>query len=486
MRLNVSGIVCNRTPNAIGIENIMKSIIRIIFVCMLIAISAVSADNIILHEIDGREVNDFNRTKGPKALVKELQSKVVNAPVQKVFFASQDSFRVALRDSIHWFEMEKNTDYTICTDDVNEGIWKGIDFSFQRINNCILLNSGNYVKNGKIWYITKMGNVHTFNLLVGMKYVDLSTRNHLLGSEMDCSYSKSGKCYYRDPLRVERIEKILAVDKYKVTECEFVNALWDSIPAQTNKNLGDNNNFWIEKKKTMKKNGYCDTHDSAAVRINFYHALVYANARSLRDGFEPVYFLKKTENKERSFKDDGSFNIENTSFFESSLKDGKYIHVEIDKSANGFRLPYYDEWMALAGAGLKGFYDDESLKDDSSRTAQYAWFGVVESDDYYATLNKKKYADQLILNHSCGEWLQNSRPVGVLKPNGYGLYDIFGLVCEKTLLPGKSLFHGEVSLCKGGFLTSTFDEMNFRKTRCGDDGFANKKFQGLRLVRQIR
>ena len=201
-----------------------------------------------------------------------------------------------------------------------------------------------------------------------------------------------------------------------------------------------------------------------------------------RGGLFPLYIMANFYTDQ--FKEDGSFNIENTSFFVMSLKDNNNIHVEINKDADGYRLPYYDDWMALAGA-RRGHYDDKTLKDDSSRTAQYAWFGVVENDEFYAKFDKNKYEDQLILNHSCGKWLQKSRPVGKLKANGYGLYDIFGLVCEKTLLPEKSIFNGEVSLCKGGFLTSSLKEIN-TETRCGDDGFANKPFQGLRLVRQIK
>ncbi len=464
----------------------MKSVLKNFFIDFAVATSIAFAADVNWHEIDGSKVTENNRAKGPKALVKKNQSKRLS--VLKVVYADQDTFRVVLRDSVHWLEMEKNTDYTICTDDVNNGMWKGTDFSFKKNNNCVHLNSDNYVKSGKIWYVTNMGNVHTFNLLVGMKYIDLSTKKHLIGTETiaDASYTIKGNDRFRDPKRFEQIDEVLAVDKYKVTECEFIHALWDSIPAKVSEYLNDNNNFWIEKKQFMKKDEFCDAHDSAAVRINLYHALVYANIRSLRDGFKPVYYLAKTEDKRRSFdgKDD-SFNVENTSFFESSLNDEKYIHVEIDKNADGYRLPYYNEWMALASAS-RAYYDDESLKDDSSRAARYAWFGVVESGEFYATLDKEKYADKLILNRSCGEWLQKSRPVGMLVPNGYGLYDIFGLVCERTLLPGKSIYHNEVSLCKGGFLTSSLDEIKFQNRYCGDDGFAHKKYQGLRLVRQIR
>ena len=321
-----------------------------------------------------------------------------NVPKQEIFRAIQDSFRVALRDSIHWLEMEKNTDYTICTDDVNNGMWKGTDFSFKKENNCVLLNSGNYVKSGKLWYVTNMGNVHTFNFLVEMKYVDLTTQEHLIGTDLHCLRTKSGNCVYKDPIRRVRIEKVLAVDKYKVTDCEFVHALWDSIPVQKNKNLDDNNNFWIEKKMLMKKDGTCDAHDSAAIRVHLYHAFVYANIRSLRDGFKPVYSFKKTESMKRSFdKKDGSFNIDRTSFFANVAEN---VNVMIDENADGYRLPYYDEWMAFS-RGSAGTYGENNLN-DSTRKSQYAWFGVQESDDFYSTLDKNKFENKITLKHSCG------------------------------------------------------------------------------------
>ena len=262
-----------------------------IFIFISIISSIALATKVNLYEVDGTKVDNANRTKGPKALVKKDRMQKGHG-VESVY-AIQDTFNISSKDSVAWLEMEKNTDYTICTDDAHDGMWKGTGFSFKKENNCIQLNSGNYVKSGKIWYVTNMGNVHTFNLLVGMKYVDLTTQEHLIGTDLHCLRTKSGNCVYKDPIRRVRIEKILAVDKYKVTDCEFVHALWDSIPVQKNKNLDDNNNFWIDKKMLMKKNEYCDAHDSAAIRVHLYHAFIYANVRSLRDGFKPVYSLKK-------------------------------------------------------------------------------------------------------------------------------------------------------------------------------------------------
>lgn len=85
----------------------------------------------------------------------------------------------------------------------------------------------------------------------------------------------------------------------------------------------------------------------------------------------------------------------------------------------------------------------------------------------------------------CGISQQNSRPVGMLKPNVYGLYDVSGLVCELTMLAKKSIFDNEVLICKGGFLTDSLESLNLRN-HCDYKTTNDFTYQGLRLVRQIR
>ena len=417
-----------------------------------------------------------------------------NVPKQEIFRAIQDSFRVALRDSIHWLEMEKNTDYTICTDDVNNGMWKGTDFSFKKENNCVLLNSGNYVKSGKLWYVTNMGNVHTFNLLVEMKYIDLSSKTHLLGfrgsdyklKEQAVFWDVESEYHnreYLDSVRLVKIEEVLLVDKYMVTECEFIQALWDSIPANVENGQLAQKNFWIQKKKNMKKHSFCDSHDSAAIEVQPYLAFVYANIRSLRDGLNPVYSFSKAfdEMGEMKLYENGDFDIRKD-FFGYSYN----IHVSVDKFADGYRLPYYNEWMALARGGSVNYRYIWGDKKDSIVASQYAWFGIREPEDKYLKLKANDPMNRSFLKNSCGKWLQKSRPVGMLKPNSYGLYDMVGLVCENVMMYKKSIFNDEILSCKGGFLSDSLEALNLGSHCDTGNSKSRLRFQGLRLVRQIR
>lgn len=465
----------------------------------LILVFTVFADQQSIYEIDGTVVRSYNKTNGPKALVKLSYGTEKNNSDLEQVYSIRDSFQISLKDSIYWLEMEKNTDYTICIEEANEGLWKGNDFSYKKEQNCILLNSGNYVKNGKIWYVTKFGNVFTFNILVGMKYIDLSKEKHKLGYfGPEYKRKKTTKRenphvfypfvafedrVYPDPPRLENINKVLIVDKYKVTDCEIIQALWDSIPNHIPFKMRDNQMFWIKKKNSLVKNGYCDAHDSAAINLNPYLALMYANARSLRDGLKPVYSFEESEDWKicQLFKN-GNFGIRNESL---NIRKSSFTFIYVDSTSNGYRLPYYDEWMALARGGEINTEYVWGDSNDSVNASQYAWFGIKDPRDPKSKITSKVGAQKALLEHSCGRWWQTSRPVGMLKPNSYNLYDMSGLVCEIVMLPGKSIFHNEILSCKGGFLADPLDSLNLGR-HCDYSQTRDFFYYGLRLVREVK
>lgn len=469
-----------------------------LFVSILLLPMVVLASEYTVFGLDGKRVGNEDcvekldcvssaRSKYSKAIVivddsqKSFSSKSLSQSTQ-----NDESFNISLRDSISWVEVEKNTMVSLCVDDTNGGHWSISDLSYRTPNDsCVLFDSGKFVKSSQIQYVSKTGKKQIVNIFVGMKRIDLSNSMHEIGfygkeylRKENVVYSDEKKNFenriYPDPVRNSSINEILAVDEYLVTNCEIVQTLWDSIPMYSQakeKNALNYHNYWIEKKGAAIKGGACDAHDSAAIRVYLYDALIYANARSVRDGLKPVYEFKKVNQKNHFPKlyKDGSFDVYTTSFFERYENPERgWLHVNVNKTADGYRLPYYNEWMALAKAGNKKSKYIWGNSEDSTLASEYAWFGE-------GVAISKKY----------GVYDQESRPVGMKKPNGFGLYDMMGLVCENVMLPGKSIFGNEITSCKGGFLYDSLQALNFgAHTNNYVGGYG--KYQGLRLVRPLK
>lgn len=469
-----------------------------LFVSVLLLPMVVLASEYTVFGLDGKRVGNEEcvekldcvssvRSKYSKAIVivddsqKNFSSKSLSLSAQ-----SDESFSISLQDSISWVEVEKNTMVSLCVDDTNAGLWSISDFSYRMPNDsCVQFNSGKFVKSSQVLYASKTGNKQIVNVLVGMKRIDLTKTKHELGYygkeyslKKRVIYSDEKKNFenriYPDPVRDSSINEILAVDKYLVTNCEIVQTLWDSIPMYSQakeKNALNYHNYWIEKKGAAIKGEICDAHDSAAIRVYLYDALIYANARSLRDGLNPVYEFKKVNQKNHFPKlyKDGSFDVYTASFFERYENSEKgWLHVTVNKTADGYRLPYYNEWMALAKVGNKKSKYIWGNSEDPTLASEYAWFG-----------------EGVVISKKYGVYDQESRPVGMKKPNGYGLYDMTGLVCENVMLPGKSIFGKEITSCKGGFLYDSLQALNFGahvNNYVGGYG----KYQGLRLVRTLK
>jgi sulfatase modifying factor 1 len=104
-------------------------------------------------------------------------------------------------------------------------------------------------------------------------------------------------------------------------------------------------------------------------RVRWRDAKQYCNERSLLEGLKPCY-------------------------------NEKTMDWQCDYSADGYRLPTEAEWEYAARAGAAGPFDFGS----QDKLGQYAWF--ADNAD------------------------QKTHPVGQKKPNGWGLYDMYGNVSE--------------------------------------------------------
>lgn len=125
------------------------------------------------------------------------------------------------------------------------------------------------------------------NVLVGMKYIDFSKTEHELGYfGTEFTYKTNDHIIYADDfqktfdnmifpdsVKMSRINEILLVDKYKVTDCEIVQTLWDSIPKNSryqNQNIANYHDYWISKELNFIKDEKCNIHDSAAIKIYLF------------------------------------------------------------------------------------------------------------------------------------------------------------------------------------------------------------------------
>ena len=408
----------------------MKKILFFVMACFI----WVEAQTYDIYDLNGRKYGSFQGKMNELSLSRIVRN--VNGSVLIYRNVKEKNRLVNLSSSIYeeidlnrenldneiWIEVEKNKNVKLCLD--NKVLAWETSLNSKIFNDsCLILQTPELIGVEVVdVYLPRNKTSKKINLAVGMKYLKLDNEQVMLGYGLKENGSE-------DPQRKVSVNATYLVDKYPVTNCEITQLLWDSIPMNVSfKNLTrkDISETWASRKKMSLRNGFCATQDSAANTIFLLQAMKYANARSMREGLIPYYEFASTNMHDERILSKGRYIVSN---FDFTLKDHEYIQVSVNKKSNGYRLPYYDEWMAFARGGD---CKSEAPWGDSSATVknalQYAWFGSTE--DYYA-----------------------SKPVGTLIPNGYGLYDIFGLVWEHVLLQPENTFkllQGHPACLKGG------------------------------------
>ena len=326
-----------------------------------------------------------------------------------------------------WLEVEKNDSLKVCID-TKVRTWE-TSLDTEVLNDSCL----------KVQVPTLIGvypiNVNFFdsdsaykiNLVVGMKYLNFKNEETLYGNDRRQMHASDTKTV--------SVTGTYLVDEYPVTNCEITQLMWDEIPLNPKDHQIEKE--WSERKKSSMRNEKCDAHDSAANKISLYMAMKYANARSIREGLKPYYNFSATKDRyikiiepESGEYDDSIINPryqyvaiyyrESTKqrkgplhqyiimSYDFSNHEEKAIHVSADSTSDGYRLPYYDEWMMLARGGekkAKPWCNNSAKIKDVTKYARFA-----------------KYKEHV-----------KTEPVGQLLPNGYGLYDVLGLVEEHVL-----------------------------------------------------
>ena len=334
-----------------------------------------------------------------------------------------------------WLEVEKNETVKICLDSKGK-IWE-TSLNTEILNDSCLkfqvpeLNGINTI-NIKF---PDSDSAYKINLAVGMKYLNFKDEETLYGNDAYQMIPYEEKIIY--------VTGSYLVDKYPVTNCDFLQLLWDEIPPNSPKIDTMENDFikfWVNRKETGTHNEKCIVHDAAVNTIPLYLAMKYANIRSVRNGLKPYYIFSNTHSESvridrmKQVNQNGKKEVPNHHYF-IAYKDfieheNKLIEVSVDSSSDGYRLPYYDEWVMLARAGDKKNNAPWGNSTSFNEISKYAKF---EDKVNCFDLKDLGLLQKII---SFFHWCKNdfeSGPVGELLPNGFGLYDMFGLVEEQVL-----------------------------------------------------
>lgn len=400
-----------------------------------------------------------------KGLAKRGRANKLLNQVQKKFDIVRSSF-----DNAVWIEVEKNEAIEVCLDS-RVLAWETSLESKIYNDSCLVIQAPAFVGVETIDVrFNEIENPHKINLSVGMKYLEMKKEKVLLG------YEHEGKNNYKkeDPQRFVFVSGTYLVDKYPVTNCEVTQLLWDSIPVKStlkNKIRKKITEKWSLRKKVSIRGENCAIQDSAANTVFLLQAMEYANARSVREGLMPYYTFSAVDANEEKILSKGQYVV---NYLDFSSRKEEFVRVSVNEASDGYRLPYYDEWMMFARGG--------DTKNEAPWGNSLASFEDVSKYARFATA--KKYYE--------------SEPVGQLLPNGYGLYDVFGLVWEHVLFEEKNPFvalQNHPACLKGGnnrvvsdykvgkfYSEPYWKQLNYGYSKANLGGM----MAGFRLVRKIK
>lgn len=442
---------------------------KTMFFFILFVLSTTSWSGCLWFSVDGA-CSDNNEIWGVRSGHRILYpGKISEYIPHQIKFDTQDILYIDSLENGAWIETEKNRELVFCSSE--KGEWfASFEKKMKVDGNCIHVavpkETGTFFIQFKPRFLSQKKKI---NVAVGMKLVDFRDRAVKIGFNdgdyvVETQRINNQGAYEKKYLNEEKIvhlNEMILVDQYLVSECDFIEVLGDSISSEVNarrKHIEDYFVGWVKKKKQY--GGVCDNHDSAAINISLYHALLYANMRSVREGLSPVYHIEKIHAKPTFLSklyENGDFDVYATSFYDSFVEINGWNRVHVDKNANGYRLPYYNEWLALARGGM---LSGENYWANIAKASEYAWLG------------ERKHV---------------SRPVGVLEPNGFSLYDMLGLVCELTLLNEGSYYNDEFAICAGGNITDSVENIDFGAKELHKMGSTGGGYnQGLRLVRTLK
>lgn len=326
-----------------------------------------------------------------------------------------------------WYEVDWNQGVIFCPEkefNTGDGIWIVNGSARMDSKNCLYVDGSPYTRSILVLYARNLNDLTDADsswILVNQAIVNLKGKDFIV-------YGGVGRFEYgkiRDTSYAVHMDYDLIVDK---TELRVRDALWLREGEKIN-----------EKESVLCFNeDYYPSSDSLEVLDYpsiYYH--YYLSFRSKKDGLESVKNCPKLT--ECTYND----------------------------SANGYRLPYYDEWYILQNAG---------------RSKVFSWGNEFIEDSL------KKYADI-----HCAEKKSGLYPVKQYAPNQYGLYDTYGNANESYFVPDGYYGYYGVNPCSiSGFHNPGKACRDLIKYKClprdeiiTNATFKKPAFQGMRMVRVL-
>lgn len=369
-----------------------------------------------------REVQTVFQNKGYKKYYVAMKEKSVAG---KHRYVSVNPSRI--RDNKKWYEVDWNQGVKLCPENnvvSKKGIWIVNSSAHVDSLNCLYVDGSPYTRSILALFAKNENDLKDADsswILVNQTIVALKGKRFIVYKGLGQTDDKNLK----DTSYTIHMKYDLIVDK---TELRVRDAIWLREGEKIDKN----------ESVLLFNEAYYPSSDSLDV-LNYPSRYVrdYLNFRSNKDGLERVWDCPKL------------------------------TQCSYNELANGYRLPYYDEWYILQNAG---------------RSKIFSW------GDEFVEDSLKKYA-----NIHCAEKTSGIYPVKQYAPNQYGLYDVYGNAEEKYY----EKFNNEY------FASTPCSVLNFnnpgkacrdllkykclsRKDFVNNTALKKPGFQGMRMVRILK